>query len=329
MGSKSTLGDLTSLVEKKNKLMGGSSTAQKEETSAQSSASREVITVHWSELYSQAQVRKRFDQIDELAASIRENGQDEPIKVHPKDDNGYLIRRGERRWRACKQLDCDVDILIVDPKEEPDEILLQITENLQRSDLTPVELGDAYKRLIDEFGMNQKDIATSLGKSKSHVSKHIALTDLPVRLIPLVEESRITDHETITSLKRLHDSDKNSFDWFCYQAEQGENLTRREVLEAATTKNKAKGEQPRKPTKQKQEADESKGQHPEGFRMRNPGKARISCLVDVDGDQRVGVLRIDLASEEPEKIVVELTDADQDNSLIITETRHITIAGIS
>ena len=328
MSSESSLGDLSSLVAKKQKIMGRGTKAESETPEpTPRSLEGQILTVPWSDLYSEAQVRKRFENIDELAASIEANGLDEPIKVHPKDKKGYKIRRGERRWRACKQLDHNVDIIIVEPQEESREVIMQITENLQRTDLTPVELGDAYQRLIEEFGLNQKEIAEALGKSKSHVSKYVALTNLPPRLIPLVEDQRIVDHETVTGLKRLHETNKNAFDTFCYQVEQGEDLPRQQVLKSlAEEKADNKGgsrRQSKAPSDKNKEEKEIAG-----FRLRNPSNAKLRCTVDVDGDKREALIRLDLACDVQEKVVVELTDSEEENAIEAVPAEVINIIGI-
>jgi len=95
---------------------------------------------------SKAQVRKRFRNIEELAATLVTEGQQSPIIVSPKGEDGkYVIQKGERRWRACKHADIPtIDIIVNDKNQgELDETAGELIENIQRDDLTPLEIAEA------------------------------------------------------------------------------------------------------------------------------------------------------------------------------------------
>jgi ParB family chromosome partitioning protein len=126
------------------------------------------------------QPRTQMDEgrIEELARSIRSNGVIQPIVVR-KADNGYEIVAGERRWRASQRAGLLKVPVVV--RDIPDERLLAaaLIENIQREDLNPIEEAHAYRRLGDEFGLTQEQIAESVGKDRSSVANYVRLLRLP------------------------------------------------------------------------------------------------------------------------------------------------------
>lgn len=104
------------------------------------------------------QPRKHFDQdaLNQLAASITENGLLQPIAVRPKKlGTGYIIIAGERRWRAARLAGLDeVPVLIKDVTDEQ-AAALALIENLQREDLDPIEVAEGCKQLIEKYGLTQ------------------------------------------------------------------------------------------------------------------------------------------------------------------------------
>jgi ParB family chromosome partitioning protein len=126
------------------------------------------------------QPRTQMDdgRIEELARSIRSNGVIQPIVVR-KAENGYEIVAGERRWRASQRAGLLKVPVVV--RDIPDDRLLAaaLIENIQREDLNPIEEAHAYRRLGDEFGLTQEQIAESVGKDRSSVANYIRLLRLP------------------------------------------------------------------------------------------------------------------------------------------------------
>ena len=129
------------------------------------------------------QPRTQMDdaRIDELSRSIRSNGVIQPIVVR-KADNGYEIVAGERRWRASQRAGLLKVPVVV--RDIPDERLLAaaLIENIQREDLNPIEEAHAYRRLGDEFGLTQEQIAESVGKDRSSVANYVRLLRLPAEI---------------------------------------------------------------------------------------------------------------------------------------------------
>lgn len=140
--------------------------------------------------------RTQFREADlaDLTASIREKGIIQPIVVRTVAgvENVYEIIAGERRWRAAQLAQLhEVPILI---KDLPDRDALEVAlvENIQRQDLNAVEEAEGYRRLVDEFGHTQEDLAKVVGKSRSHVANLLRLLTLPEPVRKLVETGQLT-----------------------------------------------------------------------------------------------------------------------------------------
>jgi len=118
------------------------------------------------------------DSLQELVDSIREQGILEPIVV-AKTPAGYQIIAGERRWRAAKVLGL-IKVPVVIKETTPQGMLeMSIVENVQREDLNPIERAQAYKRLIEEFGLGTNEVARKVSKSAPTISNTIRLLSLP------------------------------------------------------------------------------------------------------------------------------------------------------
>src|SRR3990167_8348932 len=118
------------------------------------------------------------ESLTELVDSIREQGILEPLVV-ASTPAGYQIIAGERRWRAAKLLGLKT-VPVVIKQTSPQQMLeMAIVENVQREDLNPIERAQAFKRLIDEFGLGTNEVARKVGKSAPTVSNTIRLLSLP------------------------------------------------------------------------------------------------------------------------------------------------------
>jgi len=133
-------------------------------------------------------------ELDELAASIRERGIIQPILV--RTARGGLDRceiiAGERRWRAAQRAGThDVPIVILEVSDR-EALELAIVENVQRTDLNPLEEAMGYQALTDEFGHNQDEIAKIIGKSRSHVANTLRLLKLPDSVKGYLSDGKIS-----------------------------------------------------------------------------------------------------------------------------------------
>jgi len=139
------------------------------------------------------QPRMKFDDqsIEELAQSIKESGVVQPIIVTPEEDH-YKIIVGERRWRASQKAGLrKMPVLIRNiPREKQLEISL--IENIHREELNPLEIAQAYQRLIDESGYTQQEIAEKVGKDRTSVTNYVRLLKLPQEIQDHVNEGTLS-----------------------------------------------------------------------------------------------------------------------------------------
>ena len=129
------------------------------------------------------QPRHRFDEtlLKELADSIKTHGILQPLLVR-RIDSGYRLIAGERRWRAAQLAGLREVPAIVRESSERVAFELALLENIQRADLNPVEEAEAYRRLIDDHGLTQDQLATRLGKDRSTVTNALRLLRLPAEV---------------------------------------------------------------------------------------------------------------------------------------------------
>ncbi len=126
------------------------------------------------------QPRRHFDDvhIEELAESIRSKGVLLPLIVR-RSNEGYVLVAGERRWRAAQKAGLRELPVMVREVSEKEAFELALIENIQREDLNPVEEAEAFKRLIEEHGLTQEELATRVGKDRSTVANALRLLRLP------------------------------------------------------------------------------------------------------------------------------------------------------
>jgi ParB family transcriptional regulator, chromosome partitioning protein len=146
---------------------------------------------------SSLQPRRRFDEdeLEGLADSIRARGVMQPLLVRPMADNsrtGYEIIAGERRWRAAQLAGLHELPVVVHELSDREVLEVALIENVQRQDLSPLEEAEGYRRLIDEFGHTQEALASSLGKSRSHIANLVRLLGLPEGVRRLLEGGQLS-----------------------------------------------------------------------------------------------------------------------------------------
>jgi ParB family transcriptional regulator, chromosome partitioning protein len=140
------------------------------------------------------QPRHNFDEAElgELAESIKVHGVIVPLVVRPRPDGGYFLIAGERRWRAAQRAGLHEVPVVVQEVDSQVAFERALVENLQRSDLGPIEEAVAFQRLCDEFGLTQERIAERIGKDRSTVSNAIRLLKLPPNVRQMVEDKRLS-----------------------------------------------------------------------------------------------------------------------------------------
>lgn len=139
------------------------------------------------------QPRKRFnpDELAELADSIKQNGILQPLLVRKQGDH-YEIVAGERRYQAARLAGLDEVPVIIKEISDEEVFKLALIENLQRSDLTPLEEAQGYRQLIKEKGLTQEELAKALSKSRSAITNTLRLLDLPKEVQELVDDGKLT-----------------------------------------------------------------------------------------------------------------------------------------
>lgn len=142
------------------------------------------------------QPRRSFNQdaLEELAASIREKGVIQPliVRTDPKDPSLFEIVAGERRWRASQIAKRHEVPVIVREFTDSEVLEVAIVENIQRADLNPIDEAAGYRQLIDRFGHTQEQLASALGKSRSHITNLMRLLTLPEAVQAHVVEGRLS-----------------------------------------------------------------------------------------------------------------------------------------
>lgn len=128
------------------------------------------------------QPRSHFDEdnLNELAESIREKGVIQPLIVKETNDDSYELIAGERRLRASKLSGLtEVPVVVLDVTDEDSLLELALIENVQRTDLTPIEEAEAYRKLIEKFNYTQEETAQRVGKKRSTITNMLRLLKLP------------------------------------------------------------------------------------------------------------------------------------------------------
>ena len=145
---------------------------------------------------SPSQPRRLFDKnsINELAESIKSKGLVQPILVRPSktDENSYEIIAGERRWRAAQIAQLHEIPAVIKNLDDVEALEIAIIENIQRSDLSPIEEAAGYKRLIDNHGHTQEVLSEIVGKSRSHIANILRLLTLPQSIQDMISEGKIS-----------------------------------------------------------------------------------------------------------------------------------------
>ena len=154
------------------------------------------------------QPRKKFDEdkLEELASSIKRYGVIQPIIVMPKDGY-YQIVAGERRWRAAKKAGLTEMPCLVRTKTEQENREIALIENIQRENLNPIEKARGLRRLLDDYGLSQQQLADKLGMSRSGLTNNVRILNLDPRVIDLVLEHNFSERQC-RELMRVQAPDK-------------------------------------------------------------------------------------------------------------------------
>ncbi len=134
------------------------------------------------------------DQLRELTDSVREKGILQPLIVRPDPENadGFMIVAGERRWRAAQGARLHEIPVISRDLSDSECLEIGLIENIQRSDLNPIEEARAYRQLMDKFGHTQERLSAVIGKSRSFIANRLRLLNLPEEVRSLVRSGLLS-----------------------------------------------------------------------------------------------------------------------------------------
>jgi ParB family chromosome partitioning protein len=141
------------------------------------------------------QPRRDFNEpeLQELAASIEASGLLQPVVVRARPDGKYELIAGERRWRAVQRLGWKKIPAVIKDVDDRALLTLALIENLQRDDLSPLDAGLGYQRLMQDFGLPQQEVARLVGKDRSTVSNTLRLLRLPAEVQGLLQQRKLTE----------------------------------------------------------------------------------------------------------------------------------------
>lgn len=270
-----------------------------------------------------SQVRKSFSGIRELADSLIEEGQIQPIIVSPQGDDGlYEIQKGERRWRACQEAGlATVDAIINEEGQTAlDATAGELIENIQRDDLTAMEIAEALA-VFTGAGWKQKDIAKRIGKTVPFVSTHLSLLKLPEPVLNLYQQEITQDPETLNNLRQLHTLNPERCVQLCNSAlmlgisrahsREALNELKQKGKKLPTAQSATPAKKAGKPASKSKKATTvpAKGTLVDaGWRPAKPSQLRICVRVEVDGEWLDGFMRTDRIDEDPAHVWVEFSN---------------------
>jgi ParB family chromosome partitioning protein len=128
----------------------------------------------------------------ELTASLKQNGLLQPIMVRRKGDGIYELISGERRWRAAKEAGFETVQAVIRNCGDEESVVLALVENLQRTDLNPMDMARTYHRMMNEFGLTQDIIAQRVGCERSSIAHVVRLVNLPSEIQLLIEANQLS-----------------------------------------------------------------------------------------------------------------------------------------
>lgn len=140
------------------------------------------------------QPRTEFDaeELKELSQSISNHGVLQPIIVRKMPSNQYQIVAGERRWRAAKEANLKQVPVIIKKIQDKEVAEIALIENIQRSNLNPIETAQAYQKIMDGFSLTQVELADRLGKERASIANVLRILKLPIEIQDYIKEGLIT-----------------------------------------------------------------------------------------------------------------------------------------
>jgi len=240
------------------------------------------------------QPRKNFDEteLQELADSIKTYGIIQPIIAADSGDGTYIIIAGERRTRAAKIANLDTVPVIIRDYTDQKRLEISLIENIQRTDLNPIEEAAAYKNLMDFSNLSQDELATRVGKNRSTVANALRLLKLPVEIQKSIEDGKVSSGHARALLSVTDAKSRDKL----YREILANDVSVRETEKRAAVMNTDN------PDKAKTAKGESSGKDakrlPEIAAMEEKFIGKLGTKVAIEGDLKKGRIHIDYYSME-------------------------------
>lgn len=250
------------------------------------------VRLNMSDIYITEQVRSSYSEaeIEELAETIKKHGLIQPIEVRPRDERGYPVRAGHRRFLAHQRAGLDTIQAFIKDRDysgdasSNDEIIIQLIENVQRVDLSPLDLARSFLKL-KTGGLKNREISKEIGKKESYISKVLSLNSLPESVAPRLS-AICSDLDALYKFADLWKSDVAAAVKLLEKGEANGALTRADVNAA---KAKSEKEQQKTPPAnpvggttdgEPEEGDASKQLPIPGTELENPTDGNSGGMAD-------------------------------------------------
>lgn len=159
------------------------------------------------------QPRKDVGDIEDLKASIKEHGILQPCIVSVVAEDRYRLIAGERRFTAAKAIGLKTVPCIVRTVEEHKRLEVQLVENIHRKELSPVEEATTYKRLIDEFQLSQRQLATRLGRSPAAINQTLRILSLPAEILESARSNERLNRSVLLEIAKIDGAEAQLAYW--------------------------------------------------------------------------------------------------------------------
>ncbi len=243
------------------------------------------------------QARKSFDEtrMMELAQSIEQSGVIQPLLVQQNGDR-YTIIAGERRWRAARMAGLKTVPVLVRQYDERTLMEVSLVENLQRTDLNPIEEAAGIKLLMDQHDLTQEEVATRLGKSRSAIANSVRLLNLSEPVLALLREGRLSAGHArcLVALENREIQARLAREI----VDKGLSVRQTEVL------CKAAGEE--EPQEKSPRAASKRSLSPEMFDVQNTLQRVLGTKVNLAGTEKRGKITIEYYSRDDLERIYEL-----------------------
>jgi len=240
------------------------------------------------------QPRKNFDEteLQELADSIKTYGIIQPIIAANAGDGTYIIIAGERRTRAAKLAGLSAVPVIIRDYTDQKKLEISLIENIQRSDLNPIEEAAAFKNLMDFSNLSQDELAMRMGKNRSTVANALRLLKLPIEIQKSIEEGKVSSGHARALLSV---TDAKARDKLYRDILAGE-VSVRETEKRATALNNEKSGKAK--TDKGTDSGKPSKRPPEVGAMEEKFIGKLGTKVVIEGDLNKGKIHIDYYSME-------------------------------